>query len=61
MSLYVKLYMNREEFADYLSVEAFPIMELNKMQKDGLIEVDKDIVRVINYDSLLDCVEGMEV
>ncbi|NLJ89347.1 MAG: Crp/Fnr family transcriptional regulator [Clostridiales bacterium] len=61
-SMYVKLYMNREEFADYLSV-ARPSLsrELNKMQKDGLIEVDKDIVRVINYDSLLDCVEGMEV
>lgn len=60
-SMYVKLYMNREELADYLSV-ARPSLsrELNKMQKDGLIEVDRDIVRVLNYDNLLDCVEGME-
>lgn len=60
-SMYVKLYMNREELADYLSV-ARPSLsrELNKMQKDGLIEVDRDIIRVMNYNDLLDCVEGME-
>lgn len=60
-SMYVKLYMNREEFADYLSV-ARPSLsrELTKMQKDGLIEIDRDIIRVMNYNNLLDCVEGME-
>ncbi len=60
-SMYVKLSMNREEFADYLSV-ARPSLsrELNKMQADGLIEVDRDIIRIPNYNNLLDCVEGME-
>ena len=60
-SMYVKLNMNREEFADYLSV-ARPSLsrELNKMQKDGLVEVDRDIIRVFNYKNLVDCVEGME-
>lgn len=60
-SMYVKLNMNREEFADFLSV-ARPSLsrELNKMQKDGLIELDRDIVKILNYDKLLDCVEGME-
>ncbi|HHX56051.1 MAG TPA: Crp/Fnr family transcriptional regulator [Clostridiales bacterium] len=57
-SMYVKLNMNREEFADYLSV-ARPSLsrELNNMQKDGLIEVDRDIIRVLNYSNLLDFVE----
>lgn len=59
-TMYVKLNMNREEFADYLSV-ARPSLsrELNKMQKDGLIEVKKDIIRVLNYNELIDCVEGV--
>lgn len=57
-SMNVKLNMNREEFADYLSV-ARPSLsrELNNMQKDGLIEVDRDIIRVLNYSNLLDFVE----
>lgn len=60
-TMYVKLNMNREEFADYLSV-ARPSLsrELNKMQKDGLVEVERDIIRVLSYNNLLDCVEGME-
>ena len=57
-SMYIKLNMNREEFADYLSV-ARPSLsrELNNMKKDGLIEVERDIIRVLNYSSLVDYVE----
>lgn len=60
-TMYVKLNMNREELADYLSV-ARPSLsrELKKMERDGIIEVDRDIIRVLNYEDLLDCVEGIE-
>lgn len=60
-TMYVKLNMNREEFADFLSV-ARPSLsrELKNMEKDGLIEVDRDIIRVLNYEDLLNCVEGSE-
>ncbi len=60
-TMYVKLNMNREELADYLSV-ARPSLsrELKNMEKDGLIEADRDIVRILNYGKLLECVEGIE-
>lgn len=60
-TMYIKLNMNRELLADYLSV-ARPSLsrELRNMEKDGLIEVDRDIIRVLNYGKLLDCVEGTD-
>lgn len=60
-SMYIKLSMNREELADYLSVTRPSLSrELKNMEKDGLIEVDRDIVKVLHYGKLLDCIEGIE-
>ncbi len=50
---YVQFSMNREQFSAYLNV-ARPSLsrELIKMQEDGLIEVDRDMVKIIDYDTL---------
>lgn len=53
---YVKMKMNREQFSAYLNV-ARPSLsrELIKMQTDGLIEIDRDMVKIIDYDALNLC------
>lgn len=58
---YINLNMNREEFADFLNV-ARPSLsrELSKMQKDKLIEVDRDMIKILKRDELVSCVEGMD-
>lgn len=60
-SIYVKLNMTREQFADFLNV-ARPSLsrELIKMQKEGLIEVDRDMIRIIDEEKLMSCVKGMD-
>ena len=49
----VKLSMNRENFADFLGV-ARPSLsrELMNMQKEGLIEVDKEEIRILDRDAI---------
>lgn len=49
----VDITMNREEFADYLSV-ARPSLsrELNKMQKDGLIKINGRSIQILDYNEL---------
>ncbi|MDF2820442.1 MAG: Crp/Fnr family transcriptional regulator [Clostridiales bacterium] len=51
----IKLNMNREQLADYLNV-ARPSLsrELINMQKDLLIEVDQDVIRILDYKRLQD-------
>jgi len=53
---YVQLSMNREQFSAYLNV-ARPSLsrELIKMQADGLIEIDRDMVKIVDYDALTLC------
>ena len=49
----VRLSMNRENFADFLGV-ARPSLsrELMNMQKEGLIEVDKEEIRILDRDAI---------
>lgn len=50
---YVQLNMNREQFSAYLNVTRPSLSrELINMQEDGLIEVDRDMVKIIDYDAL---------
>ncbi len=50
---YVRLNMNREQFSAYLNVTRPSLSrELIKMQEDGLIEVDRDMVRIMDFDTL---------
>jgi CRP-like cAMP-binding protein len=50
---YVKLTMNREQLSAYLNVTRPSLSrELIKMQEDGLIEVDRDMVKIIDLDKL---------
>ncbi len=50
---YVKLTMNREQFSAYLNVTRPSLSrELIKMQEDGLIEVDRDMVKIMDLDKL---------
>lgn len=50
---YVKLMMNREQLSGYLNV-ARPSLsrEFIRMQEDGIIEVDRDMVKIIDFDKL---------
>ena len=50
---YVKLSMNRENFADFLGV-ARPSLsrELMNMQKEGLTEVDKEKIRILKREEI---------
>lgn len=51
---YVQLTMNREQLAAYLNVTRPSLSrELINMQDDGLIEVDRDMVKIIDFDSLM--------
>ena len=47
--------MNREEMADFISV-ARPSLsrELMKMQDEGLIEVEKDKIHILDIEELMD-------
>ncbi len=57
---YVQLNMNREQFAAYLNVTRPSLSrELIKMQEDGLIEVDRDMVKIIELDELTMSVKGL--
>ena len=49
----VKFDMNREELADYLNV-ARPSLsrELMKMQEDGLIEIDRNRIKIIDFEEI---------
>lgn len=50
---YVKLSMNREQLSAYLNVTRPSLSrELIKMQEDGLIEADRDIVKIVDIDKL---------
>ncbi len=50
---YVKLSMNREQFASYLNVTRPSLSrELINMQEDGLIEVDRDMIKIMDMDKL---------
>ncbi len=50
---YVKLSMNREQLSAYLNVTRPSLSrELVKMQEDGLIEVDRDMVKIVDMDKL---------
>lgn len=52
---YLKLGMNREQFAAYLNVTRPSLSrELINMQEDGLIEVDRDMVKIIDFEMLSD-------
>ncbi|WP_246240485.1 Crp/Fnr family transcriptional regulator [Anaerocolumna sedimenticola] len=52
---YVKLTMNREQFSAYLNVTRPSLSrEMIKMQEDGLIEVDRDMVKIVDMDKLSD-------
>ena len=59
--IYIKLNMNREELAGYLRV-ARPSLsrELTKMQNDGLIEVDRDMIKIIDLEELMACAKDMD-
>ena len=52
-NLDVTLHMNREQLADFLGV-ARPSLsrELMRMQKDGLVEVDRKTIRICNKEAL---------
>ncbi len=57
---YVRLNMNREQFAAYLNVTRPSLSrELINMQEDGLIEVDRDMVKIIDLDELSTSVKGL--
>lgn len=59
---YVQLNMNREQFAAYLNVTRPSLSrELINMQEDGLIEVDRDMVKIIDLNALLACVKGESI
>ena len=50
---YVKLSMNREQFASYLNVTRPSLSrELINMQEDRLIEVDRDMIKILDMDKL---------
>lgn len=50
---YIKLNMNREQMADYLNVTRPSLSrELINMQKDNLIEVDQDVIRILDFQQL---------
>lgn len=50
---YVKLPMNREQFSAYLNVTRPSLSrELINMQEDGLIEVDRDMIKIVDMDKL---------
>lgn len=50
---YVKLSMNREQFASYLNVTRPSLSrELINMQEDRLIEVDRDMIKILEMDKL---------
>jgi CRP-like cAMP-binding protein len=52
-SKYVQLAMNREQFSAFLNVTRPSLSrELIKMQEDGLIEVDRDMVKIVDFDQL---------
>lgn len=52
-SKYVQLTMNREHFSAYLNVTRPSLSrELIRMQEDGLIEVDRDMVKIVDYAAL---------
>jgi CRP-like cAMP-binding protein len=56
---YIQLTMNREHFSAYLNVTRPSLSrELINMQEDGLIEVDRDMIKIINFDGLLSCIKG---
>ena len=47
-SRYIKLGLNRDQLADYLNVTRPSLSrELMKMQADGILEVDRDIIKII--------------
>ncbi len=49
----MKLSMNREQFASYLNVTRPSLSrELINMQEDGLIEVDRDMIKILDMDQL---------
>ncbi|MGB8455822.1 MAG: Crp/Fnr family transcriptional regulator [Anaerocolumna sp.] len=50
---YVKLTMKREQLSAYLNVTRPSLSrELIKMQEDGLIETDRDMVKIVDMDKL---------
>jgi CRP/FNR family transcriptional regulator, dissimilatory nitrate respiration regulator len=50
---YIQLNMNREQLAAYLNVTRPSLSrELMNMQEDGLIEVDRDMVKILNLEEL---------
>ncbi|MFU0827398.1 MAG: cAMP-binding domain of CRP or a regulatory subunit of cAMP-dependent protein kinases [Lachnoclostridium sp.] len=50
---FVKLSMNREQFAAYLNVTRPSLSrELIHMQEDGLIKVDRDVIQILDMDKL---------
>jgi len=55
---YVKLPMNREQLSAYLNV-ARPSLsrELTRMQEEELIEVDRDMVKILDFDGLNACIK----
>lgn len=51
--LYVKLGMNREMLADFLNVTRPSLSrELTNMQRDGLIEFEQDMVKILDLEKL---------
>lgn len=54
---YIKLGMKRDNFAAYLNVTRPSLSrELMKMQEEGIIKVEKDLIRVMDFDKLADYV-----
>lgn len=55
---YVKLPMNREQLSAYLNV-ARPSLsrELTRMQEEELIEVDRDMVKILDFNGLNACIK----
>jgi CRP-like cAMP-binding protein len=52
---YIKLGMKRDNFAAYLNVTRPSLSrELMKMQEEGIIKVEKDMIKVVDFDKLDD-------
>jgi CRP-like cAMP-binding protein len=56
---YIQLNMNREQFSAFLNVTRPSLSrELINMQEDGLIEVDRDMIKILDSDKLSACIMG---
>jgi CRP-like cAMP-binding protein len=54
---YVKLSMNREQLSAYLNVTRPSLSrELINMQEDGFIEVDRDMIKILDFNGLNDII-----